>query len=101
MITDAVRACDEQTLIRYNGAIDSLRKKKGLDAMHRAALADPRNGLVVTNVARFPLPPVDFGTGPVRQEIAAVNYAGTAVIFSAEGPTWKVRKADLRWAEGC
>ena len=61
--------------------------------MNRAALADPRNGLVVTNVARFPLPPIDFGTGPVRQETAAINYAGTAVIFSAEGSIWKVRLA--------
>ena len=48
---------------------------------------------MVTNVARFPLPPVDFGTGPVSQEFGVVNYAGTAVVFSAEGSSWKVRLA--------
>ncbi|MDD2708609.1 MAG: SDR family NAD(P)-dependent oxidoreductase [Verrucomicrobiae bacterium] len=90
-ITDAVRACDESTLLSFNAAIDDLRRGKGLDAMNRAALVDPQRGLIVTNVARFPLPPIDFGSGPFRQEFSAENYAGTAVMISAEGSMFKVR----------
>jgi hypothetical protein len=51
------------------------------------ALVDPRNGLIVTNVARFPLPPIDFGTGP----FTPTNYACPAVIVGGEGSTVKVR----------
>jgi len=91
LISDAIRRCDELTLARYNVAIDDLRRARGLDATDRVALVDPRNGLIVTNVARFPLPPIDFGTGPFQQEFTPINYAGTAVMVSGEGSTVKVR----------
>jgi hypothetical protein len=54
-------------------------------------LVDPRNGLIVTNVARFPLPSIDFGTGPVKAEFTPINYAGTGVIVSDHGSTVKIR----------
>ena len=91
LISDAIRRCDELTLARYNVAIDDLRRARGLDATDRVVLVDPRNGLIVTNVARFPLPPIDFGSGPFKQEFTPINYAGTAVIVSGEGSTVKVR----------
>jgi hypothetical protein len=68
-----------------------LRRARGLDATDRTALIDPRYGLIVTNVARFPLPPIDFGTGPFNEEFTPTNYAGTAVIVSGEASTVKVR----------
>ena len=91
MISDAIRSCDEQTLARYSLAIDDVRRTRGIDATERIALVNPRNGLIVTNVARFPLPPVDFGAGPFEREFTPINYAGTAVIVSGEGSTVKVR----------
>jgi polyketide synthase PksN len=91
MISDAIRSCDERTLARYTIAIDDLRRVQGLDATDRVVLVDPRNGLIVTNVARFPLPPIDFGTGPFKREFTPINYAGTAVIVGDEGSTVKVR----------
>jgi hypothetical protein len=91
MISDAIRSCDELTLARYKVAIDDLRRAGGLEATENVALVDPRNGLIVTNVARFPLPPVDFGTGPFIREFTPTNYAGTAVIVGGEGSTVKVR----------
>jgi len=91
MISDAIRSCDELTLARYNLAIDNLRRAGGLEATENVALVDPRNGLIVTNVARFPLPPIDFGTGPFKREFTPTNYAGTAVIVGGEGSTVKVR----------
>ena len=54
-------------------------------------LVDPTSGLVVTNVARFPLPPIDFGHGPCTQDFNAVNYAGTGVIVADSGTRLKVR----------
>ncbi|HEY0790561.1 MAG TPA: SDR family NAD(P)-dependent oxidoreductase [Chthoniobacterales bacterium] len=93
MISEAVRQCDHRTLMAYNAAADSLRRSEGLDALRRAALIDPRNGLIVTNVARFPLPPVDFGTGPFTRELTPVNYPGTAVIVAGTDSTVKVRLA--------
>ena len=60
MISDAIRSCDELTLARYKVAIDNLRRTSGLEATENVALVDPRNGLIVTNVARFPLPPNRF-----------------------------------------
>ena len=91
MISDAIRSCDELTLARYKVAIDNLRRAGGLEATENVALVDPRNGLIVTNVARFPLPPIDFGTGPFIREFTPTNYAGTAVIVGGEGSTVKVR----------
>jgi hypothetical protein len=91
LISDAIRDCDELTLARYCAAIDDLRARRGLEAINHTALLDPRTGLVVTNVARFPLPPIDFGTGPFIQEFAPTNYAGTAVIVTDKGSTVKVR----------
>jgi hypothetical protein len=91
MISDAVRRCDELTLVRYNAAIDDLRRREGIDGTERVELVDPRNGLIVTNVARFQLPPIDFGAGSFNQEFTPINYAGTAVIVSGEGSAVKVR----------
>jgi 3-oxoacyl-(acyl-carrier-protein) synthase/acyl carrier protein len=91
LISDEIRSCDELTLARYMGAIDNLRRTGGLEATENVALVDPRNGLIVTNVARFPLPPIDFGTGPFKHEFTPTNYAGTAVIVAGEGSTVKVR----------
>jgi hypothetical protein len=91
LISDAIRDCDELTLARYCAAIDDLRARRGLEAIDRTVLLDPRTGLVVTNVARFPLPPIDFGTGPFIQEFAPTNYAGTAVIVTDKGSAVKVR----------
>jgi hypothetical protein len=93
MISDAVRSCDEHTLTRYCVAIDELRRGHGLAATNSVRLVDPRTGLIVTNVARFPLPPVDFANGPFSREFTPVNYAGTAVIVAEDGPTVKVRLA--------
>jgi polyketide synthase PksL len=91
-ISDSVRRCDAETLIRYSAAMDQLRVRHGLAAVDRMALVDPRSGLIVTNVARFPLPPIDFGTGPFTREFTPTNYAGTGVIVS-EGNAIKVRLA--------
>ena len=90
-ITTAVAACDDKTLLRYNAAVDALRRTGGLEATNRAMLVDPTSGLVVTNVARFPLPPIDFGHGPCTQDFNAVNYAGTGVIVADSGTRLKVR----------
>ncbi|MBV9490716.1 MAG: hypothetical protein JO069_13490 [Verrucomicrobia bacterium] len=93
MIFDAIRRCDEQTLMRRCVALDDVRRAQGLDALRRVVLVSPNNGLIVTNVARFQLPPVDFGTGPFIRELTPVNYAGTAVIARAEGSAVNVRIA--------
>jgi polyketide synthase PksN len=91
LISDNIRSCDERTLARYQVSIEDLRRARGLDAIARVVLVDPRNGLIVTNVARFPLPSIDFGTGPVKAEFTPINYAGTGVIVSDQGSTVKIR----------
>jgi acyl transferase domain-containing protein/acyl carrier protein len=91
LISDTIRSCDERTLARYQVSIDELRRARGLDATARLVLVDPRNGLIVTNVARFPLPPIDFGAGPVKGEFTPINYAGTGVIVSDKGSSVKIR----------
>jgi hypothetical protein len=91
LISDGIQSCNELTLARYDVFLDDLRRARGLDAIDRLVLVDPRNGLIVTNVARFPLPAIDFGIGPFKGELTPVNYAGTAVIARDEGSTVKVR----------
>jgi polyketide synthase PksL len=91
-ISDSIHRCDAVTLIRYSAKIDQLRVKHGLAAVDRMGLVNPRTGLIVTNVARFPLPPVDFGSGKFTREYTPTNYAGTGVIVS-EGAGIKVRLA--------
>lgn len=90
-VTDAVRACDETTLAAYHAAVERIRLARGLSGVNRTMLADPLSALVVTNVARFPLPPMDFGSGPCTADFNLHNYAGTAVIVAGSGDTLKVR----------
>ncbi|HEY1108145.1 MAG TPA: SDR family NAD(P)-dependent oxidoreductase, partial [Opitutaceae bacterium] len=90
-ITDAVRACDEGTLAAYHAAVERIRLTRGLRGVNRTMLADPLSALVVTNVARFPLPPMDFGAGPCTADFNLHTYAGTAVIVAGEGDNLKVR----------
>jgi polyketide synthase PksL len=91
-ISDSIHRCDAVTLIRYSAKIDQLRVEHGLAAVDRMGLINPRTGLIVTNVARFPLPPVDFGPGKFTREYTPTNYAGTGVIVS-EAAGIKVRLA--------
>jgi hypothetical protein len=91
-ISDSIRRCDALTFIRHSAKIEQLRVKHGLGAVDRMGLVDPRTGLIVTNVARFPLPPIDFGSGKFLREYTPTNYAGTGVIVS-EGSGIKVRLA--------
>ena len=92
-LTDAVRGADERTLAAYHAAMDRVRRAGGPDAVRRLRLADPWGGLVVTNVARFPLPPPDFGTGAAADDLNLVHHAGTAVIVAGPGGTLKARVA--------
>jgi hypothetical protein len=73
--------------------MDRVRRAGGPDAVRRLRLADPWGGLVVTNVARFPLPPPDFGTGAAADDLNLVHHAGTAVIVAGPGGTLKARVA--------
>jgi acyl transferase domain-containing protein/aryl carrier-like protein len=92
-LTEAVRGADERTLAAYHAAMDRVRRAGGPDAVRRLRLADPWGGLVVTNVARFPLPPPDFGPGPAADDVNLVHHAGTAVIVAGPGGTLKARVA--------
>jgi NAD(P)-dependent dehydrogenase (short-subunit alcohol dehydrogenase family)/aryl carrier-like protein len=92
-LTDAVRGADERTLAAYHAAMDRVRRAGGPEAVRRLRLADPWGGLVVTNVARFPLPPPDFGPGPAADDVNLVHHAGTAVIVAGPGGTLKARVA--------
>jgi aryl carrier-like protein len=92
-LTDAVRGADERTLAAYHAAMDRVRRTGGTEAVRRLRLADPWGGLVVTNVARFPLPPPDFGTGAAADDLNLVHHAGTAVIVAGPGGTLKARVA--------
>ncbi|MHB8522439.1 MAG: beta-ketoacyl synthase N-terminal-like domain-containing protein [Limisphaerales bacterium] len=93
MIFDSIRACDEQIFIEYYANLDRLRTTGGLEAVERMRLVDPGNGLIVTNVSKFPHDPIDFGNGPFTQEFTPVNYTGTAVIVSGPDGMVKVRLA--------
>jgi hypothetical protein len=73
--------------------MDRVRRAGGPDAVRRLRLADLWGGLVVTNVARFPLPPPDFGPGPAADDVNLVHHAGTAVIVAGPGGTLKARVA--------
>lgn len=88
---------DTITAFRKSGVLpdnlDRLRTTGGLEAVERMRLVDPGNGLIVTNVSKFPHDPIDFGNGPFTQEFTPVNYTGTAVIVSGPDGMVKVRLA--------
>lgn len=92
-IYDTVRSTDEKAFIQYYAELDRLRRTKGLKTLERALLIDPREGLIVTNVSRFQLAPLDFGSGPFTSELTPENYAGTAVIVASPGGGVNVRLA--------
>ncbi len=93
LISDTIRACDASALTSYQAALLALRRGEGRDGVRRRGLVDPASGLIVTNVARFPLPALDFGSGSFEEEFAPVHDAGTAVMTDAGSGRIKVRLA--------
>jgi hypothetical protein len=93
IINDAVRSVDENSFMNLQAALELMRRTRGMEAMREAALVNPQNGLLVTNVARFPHPPIDFGFGPCKEELTPVNYAGAAIIFAGAHGEIQIRIA--------
>jgi hypothetical protein len=91
MINEAVRSADEDRFNTFQAALELMRREGGINAMRKAALVNPQNGLLVTNVARFPHPPIDFGLGPCKEELTPVNYAGAAIIFAGAQSKIQIR----------
>ncbi len=60
----AVDAVDEAAVRRSLLALERLRRAEGLGAMEECHVVHPRQGLLLTNLSRLPVPEVDFDAGP-------------------------------------
>ena len=60
----AVDAVDAAAAERALLALDRLRRAEGLSAMEECHVVHPRQGLLLTNLSRLPVPEVAFDAGP-------------------------------------
>ncbi|HYN42110.1 MAG TPA: acyltransferase [Thermoanaerobaculia bacterium] len=60
----AVDAVDTEAVRRSLLALERLRRAEGLGAMEECHVVHPRQGLLLTNLSRLPVPEVAFDAGP-------------------------------------
>jgi len=81
----AVDAVDAEVARGALVSLDSLRRAEGLAAMEECHVVHPRQGLLLTNLSRLPVPEVAFGAGPpVAFDILTPGVRG-AVALPAPG----------------
>ena len=81
----AVDAIDAEAARRSLVALESLRRAEGLGAMEECHVVHPRQGLLLTNLSRLPVPEVAFDAGPpVAFDILTPGVRG-AVALPAPG----------------
>jgi len=82
----AVSAVDEARVHRSLGAIDRLRRLKGVAVLEECHVMHPQRGLLVTNLSRLPVREIDFGAGPpVAFDILTAVPRGAVVLPAADG----------------
>jgi hypothetical protein len=82
----AVAVVDQARVFGSLGAIDRLRREKGLVVLEECHVMHPRRGLLVTNLSRLPVREIDFGAGPpVAFDILTAVPRGAVVLPAADG----------------
>lgn len=77
----AVDAVDAQAARRSLSELESLRRAEGLAAMAECHVVHPRQGLLLTNLSRLPIPEVAFDAGaPVAFEILTPGVRGAVAL---------------------
>ncbi len=85
-IRAAVRGVSEETAESSLRFLELLRRSKGLGAMERLHVANPQSGLLVTNLSRFPLQQLDFGSGvPSDFSFLTPVPRGAVILPAADG----------------
>ena len=77
----AVDAVDTEAAIRSLLALERLRRAEGLGAMEECHVVHPRQGLLLTNLSRLPVPEVAFDAGsPVAFDILTPGVRGAVAL---------------------
>ena len=82
----AVDAIDAEAAQRSLVALESLRRAEGLGAMEECHVVHPRQGLLLTNLSRLPVPEVAFDAGPpVAFDILTPGVRGAVALPAPDG----------------
>lgn len=82
----AVDAVDAPTAARSLLELDGLRRAGGLAAMEECHVVHPRQGLLLTNLSRLPVPEVVFDAGPpVAFDILTPGVRGAVALPAPDG----------------
>ena len=82
----AVDAIDAEAVQRSLVALESLRRAEGLAAMEECHVVHPRQGLLLTNLSRLPVPEVAFDAGPpVAFDILTPGVRGAVALPAPDG----------------
>lgn len=82
----AVDAVDAGAAERALLALDRLRRVEGLAAMEECHVVHPRQGLLLTNLSRLPVPEVAFDAGPpVAFDILTPGVRGAVALPAPDG----------------
>jgi len=86
LVRDNIGQVNEEYIFRGLNALSSLRKEYGVSVFEKIHVADPENGLLVTNLSRLPVDQIEFGAGPpVKYEILTPANRGAVILPDADG----------------
>lgn len=82
----AVDAVDPEAVARSLRELEGLRRAEGLAAMEECHVVHPRQGLLLTNLSRLPVPEVAFDAGPpVAFDILTPGVRGAVALPAPDG----------------
>lgn len=86
IIRKNIAKINEQYIFGGLEALTCLRKEAGLSAFEHVHVADPENGLLVTNLSRLPVDKIEFGAGPpIKYEILTAANRGAVILPDDDG----------------
>jgi shikimate O-hydroxycinnamoyltransferase len=82
----AVDAVDTEAVRRSLLALERLRRAEGLGVMEECHVVHPRQGLLLTNLSRLPVPEIAFDAGPpVAFDILTPGVRGAVALPAPDG----------------
>lgn len=86
LVRNNIAQVNAEYIYRGLNTLAGLREKEGVGAFEKIHVAQPEDGLLVTNLSRLPVNQIEFGVGPpVKYEILTPANRGAVILPDADG----------------